>query len=48
MMVVDTPTITYKTGSGMALANVGFNYVTLGDSNNQTDLYNAGIVEEAD
>lgn len=48
MMVVDTPTITYKTGSGMALANVGFNYVTLGDSNNQTDLYNSGIVEEAD
>lgn len=47
MMVVDTPTITYKTGSGMALANVGFNYVTLGDSNNQTDLYNSGIVEEA-
>ena len=47
MMVVDAPTITYKSGSGMALADVGFNYVTLGDSNNQTDLYNAGIVEEA-
>lgn len=47
MMVVDTPTITYKTGSGMALVDVGFNYVTFGDSNNQTDLYNSGIVEEA-
>ena len=48
MIVVDTPSITYKSGSGMALANVGFNYVTLGDPNNQTDLYNAGVVEEAD
>lgn len=48
MMVIDMPTISYKTGSGMALADVGFNYVTLGDSNNQTDLYNSGIVEEAD
>lgn len=47
-MVIDTPTITYKTGSGMALTDVGFNYVSLGDPNSQTDLYNAGMVEEAD
>ena len=46
-IVTGSPQVTYKTGSGMALANVGFNYVTLGDSNNQTDLYNSGIVEEA-
>lgn len=48
MFIIDTPTITYRTGSSMAIANVGFNYVTLGDSNNQEDLYNSGIVEEAD
>lgn len=48
VFIIDTPTITYKTGSSMAIANVGFNYVTLGDPNNQTDLYNSGIVEEAD
>lgn len=48
VMVIDTPTITYKTGSGMTMTDVGFSYVTLGDPNNQTDLYNAGVVEEAD
>lgn len=47
MMVVDTPSITYKSGSGMAIADVGFNYVTLGDPNDQTDLYNSGIIQEA-
>lgn len=46
MVVIDTPSINYKSGSGMILADVGFNYVTLGDPNNQNDLYNSGIVEE--
>lgn len=48
VFVVESPSISYKSGSGMALADVGFNYVTLGDPNNQTDIYNAGLVEEAD
>ena len=47
MVVVDTPSITYKSGSSMGIADVGFNYVTLGDPNNQTDLYNSGIIQEA-
>ena len=47
VFIVDSPGITYKSGSGMAIADVSFNYVTLGDPNNQTDLYNAGVVEEA-
>ena len=47
MMVIDSPSISYKSGSGMAIADVGFNYVTLGDPNNQTDLYNAGMAEGA-
>lgn len=47
MVVVDTPTISYKSGSSMGIADVSFNYVTLGDSNNQEDLYNSGIIQEA-
>lgn len=48
VFIVDSPSINYKSGSSMAIADVTFNYVTLGDPNNQTDLYNAGVVEEAD
>lgn len=47
VFIVDSPGINYKSNSGMAIADVSFNYVTLGDSNNQNDLYNAGIIEEA-
>lgn len=47
MVVIDSPGISYKSGSGMGIADVTFNYVTLGDPNNQIDLYNSGIIEEA-
>lgn len=47
MMVIDSPGITYKSGSGMGIADVTFNYVTLGNPNDQTDLYNSGIIQEA-
>ena len=47
MVVIDSPGINYKSGSGMGIADVTFNYVTLGDPNDQTDLYNSGIIEEA-
>lgn len=47
MVVIDSPGITYKSGSGMGIADVTFNYVTLGNPNDQTDLYNSGIIEEA-
>lgn len=47
MVVIDSPGISYKSGSGMGIADVTFNYVTIGDPTNQTDLYNSGIIEEA-
>lgn len=46
MVVIDSPTVSYLTGSSMGIASVGFNYVTLGDPNDQDDLYNAGMIEQ--
>lgn len=43
-IVVDSPQVTYKTGSGMAIPQVQFNWVQIGDANNQADLYNNGIL----
>ena len=44
--VVDNPSIEYLDGSGMGLANVAFNWMEVGDVNNQQDLYDTGMVEE--
>ena len=46
MTIVESPSIIYKPGSSMGIANVGCNYVTLGDPGDQTDLYNAGVINE--
>ena len=43
-IVVDSPQVTYKAGSGMAIPQVQFNWVQIGDANNQADLYNNGIL----
>lgn len=43
-IVVDSPQITYKLGSGMAIPQVQFNWVQIGDANSQADLYNNGIL----
>jgi hypothetical protein len=45
-IVVDSPTTTYTNNYGMGIANVGFDYVELGDSNTQADLYNSGIISQ--
>lgn len=37
--------ITYKTGSSMAIPQVQFNWIQIGDANNQQDLYNNGILD---
>jgi hypothetical protein len=42
--VVGTPSTAYVNNYGMGIANVGFDYVEVGDSNTQSDLYNSGIV----
>ena len=44
LIVVDNPSTTYANNYGMGIADVAFNYVELGDSNTQADLYNSGII----
>lgn len=43
-MVVDSPQITYKSGSAMGIPQVQFNWVQIGDATSQNDLYNNGIL----
>lgn len=48
MIVVDNPTVSYVNNSGMGIADVEVKWVELGNSDNQADLYNNGIVKEAE
>jgi len=48
MIIVDNPTVSYAKNSGMGIADAEANWVELGDWNNQADLYNNGILEEAE
>lgn len=48
MIIVDNPSATYLEGSGMGIANIGARYVEMGDSNSQKDLYNTGMISEAE
>ena len=43
-MIVDSPQITYVEGSGMRIPQVQFNWVEIGNANDQQDLYNNGIL----
>lgn len=45
MIISGSPTVSYDNNFGMGIANVGFEYVELGDAENQRDLYNAGLVD---
>lgn len=45
VMIVDNPQFTYKSGYGMGLPTVAFNWAEIGDANNQMDLYLNGIIE---
>lgn len=47
-MIVDNPQITYKSGSGMAVPQIQFNWTQIGDATNQQDLYNNGILPTLD
>ena len=44
-IIVDSPSISYNDNSGMAVASVSSNYVEIGDSDNQSDLYAAGLID---
>lgn len=48
ILISDSSTIDFLSGTGMGLANVNFSFVEVGDSNNQQDLYSAGLVSEAE
>jgi len=45
MMVTSAPSITYDNSTGMGMTNVGFEYTEIGDAENQSDLYYAGLVD---
>ncbi len=47
-IVVDSPQVTYKSGSGMAIPQIQFNWIQIGDATNQADLYNNGILPNPD
>lgn len=47
-IIVDSPQVTYKSGSGMAIPQIQFNWIQIGDATNQADLYNNGILPNPD
>ena len=48
MVVTDNISTSYDSKYGMGIADVSFDWVELGDSDKQTDLYNSGIIKEAE
>lgn len=38
--------VTYKSGSGMGIPSISFDWTEIGDAENQQDLYNSGIINE--
>lgn len=44
MIISGSPVTTYNNNYGMGIMDVGADYVEIGDSNNQADLYNSGII----
>ena len=48
IFVSSSPKVTYKAGAGMKIPSVQFDWIEIGDSNNQIDLYNAGFLEEVE
>lgn len=45
-MIVDNIGISYKSGSGMGIPSIQFNWVEIGDANSQKDLFTNGILDE--
>lgn len=46
-MVTDNAQVTYRTKSSMSIPQIQFNWVQIGDANNQSDLYNNGVINES-
>ena len=47
MFITDNPSIDYMNDSSMGIANVSANWTEIGDANKGKDLYNAGLLMEA-
>lgn len=47
IVITDSPSISYANDSGMRVANIGINWTEIGDAHSGTDLYNSGILTEA-
>lgn len=45
-IISGSPTTAYNNSYGQGIMNVGFDYVEIGDSNSQSDLYNSGIISQ--
>lgn len=45
-MITDNVSVTYRTGSGMSIPQIQFNWVQIGDANSQSDLYANGVIDE--
>lgn len=48
MIIVDNPLVSYESNIGMGIANADANWIELGDWDSQSDLYNNGILKEAE
>lgn len=48
IFVSSSPKVTYKAGAGMKIPTIQFDWIEIGDSNDQIDLYNAGFLEEVE
>lgn len=46
-MINGSPTMAYKEASGMSVPQITFTWVQIGDANSQDDLYNNGVIDEA-
>lgn len=44
--ITDSVESTYRSGSGMAVPQIRFNWAQIGDENSQQDLYNNGILKD--
>lgn len=45
-MVTDNIQVSYKSGSGLKIPQVQFNWVQIGDAESQNDLYTNGVIDE--
>lgn len=46
-MVTTSPSVAYKENSGMSVPQITFGWTEIGNANNQSDLYNNGIIDES-